>query len=345
MTTINKIATITKLEKFEDEYVYDIGINNNTPYFFGNNILVHNSCYFTVMNSLDNSFFKKTFPDFVPTKDSIVELYDKMADNMNDTFPEFMNTAFNTGIKNGSIIQASRELVGSSALFIKKKKYAIMVYDKEGTRLDKDGKKGKPKVMGLDLKRSDTPKYMQDFMYSILIELLTTLDVTSAKESIFEQIKTFRQDFRKKHPMDMGSPKRVNGITTYVEKLNAVENAKVAFHSLKAIDAKVRIPGHVRAGMNWNILRNIHNDLHMPLIVDGQKCIVCKLKPNEYAIDSIAYPVDILKKPSWLTSLPYDKFDMEDIIIDKKLENLFGIMGWDTRNADFDISDDFFSFE
>jgi hypothetical protein len=342
--TTNKIKSITKIESFDNEYVYDIGVDNSNPYFYGNNILVHNSCYFTVMNSLQNPHFVKTNPDFIPTKDSIVKLYDSLADNMNDTFADFMNKSFNTGIKNGQIIQASRELVGSTALFIKKKKYAIMVYDKEGKRLDTNGKPGKPKVMGLDLKRSDTPKMMQEFMYALLIELLTTPDITTAYTSIFEQIKVFRTEFRKMKPLDMGSPKRINGITTYAEKLSKEQSAKVAFSTLNNLDKKTRIPGHVRAGMNWNILRNIYNDIHMPLVVDGQKCIVCKLKQNEYGIDSIAYPVDIVNKPKWLLELPYDKFEMENIIIDKKLENLFGILGWDTRNADFDIEDDFFSF-
>jgi hypothetical protein len=345
MTKTTDIKSIEQLGNFNDEYVYDVGINNTTPYFFANNILVHNSCYFTVMNSLKHPYFKEQYPNFIPTKDSIVELYDNLSDEMNDTFPEFMDKAFNTGLKNGGIIKAGRELVGSTALFIKKKKYAIMVYDKEGSRLDKDGKEGKPKVMGLDLKRSDTPKYMQDFMYSLLIELLTTDDMEQAKTSIFDQIKVFRKEFRELRPLEMGSPKRVNGITTYVEKLAVEQSAKVAFSTLNTIDKKVRIPGHVRAGMNWNILRNIHNDMHMPLVVDGQKCVVCKLKPNEYSIDSIAYPVDVVTKPSWLLSLPYDKFEMEEIIIDKKLENLFGILGWNTKNADYDIEDDFFSFE
>jgi DNA polymerase elongation subunit (family B) len=57
-------------------------------------------------------------------------------------------------------------------LFITKKRYAVLNYDKEGKRLDVDGKPGKIKAMGLDLKRSDTPEYMQNFLEEILMDVL-----------------------------------------------------------------------------------------------------------------------------------------------------------------------------
>ena len=119
----------------------------------------------------------------MPPRDEIIKLYDTIGDITNDSFPEFMNKTFNTGIENGGIIKAGREIVGSTGLFIKKKKYAILVYDKEGIRYDKDGKPGKLKAMGLDLKRSDTPKIMQEFLEEILIDLLTDRKSTRLNSS------------------------------------------------------------------------------------------------------------------------------------------------------------------
>lgn len=49
--TVAPIASIEQLTDFQDEWVYDIGIHGTTPYFFGNDILVHNSCYFSVYNA------------------------------------------------------------------------------------------------------------------------------------------------------------------------------------------------------------------------------------------------------------------------------------------------------
>ena len=61
----------------------------------------------------------------------------------------------------------------SKGLFITKKRYALLYYDKEGKRTDVDGKEGKMKAMGLDLKRSDTPVFVQDFLSEILYMVLS----------------------------------------------------------------------------------------------------------------------------------------------------------------------------
>lgn len=346
----SKVKSVKSLGKSTD-YVYDIGVNDNNPYFFANNILVHNSCYFTVDGLTHTDHFKSQFPNFTITKDNVIKIYDEISDYVNNSFAEFMNTSFNAGLENGAIIKAGRELVGSSALFIKKKKYAVMVYDKEGKRLDINGKPGKPKIMGLDMKRSDTPKYMQTFMEDMLIKLLVSEDTNKAKNEIFDNIKSFRSEFKLRKSIDMGSPKRANGITVYNDKLKdmkrSVEKSAKVFEQFEKTLGKVNMPGHVRAAINWNMLRDIHNDKTAPIIVDGQKCIVCKLKKNKYGIDSIAYPVDLTIIPKWLEDLPYDRKEMENVIIDKKLENLFSILGWDTAlaNHDLDLDDDFFTLE
>ena len=64
-----------------------------------------------------------------------------------------MKKAFGVDTKQGEIIQAGREIVASSGLFITKKRYAALIYDLEGERKDVDGKLGKIKAMGVDLKR------------------------------------------------------------------------------------------------------------------------------------------------------------------------------------------------
>jgi DNA polymerase elongation subunit (family B) len=79
-----------------------------------------------------------------------------------------MEKAFHAPRKNGAIIKAGRELVADRTIFITKKRYAVNIYDKEGKRKDKDGSLGDIKAMGLDLKRADTPKYVQEFLMNVL---------------------------------------------------------------------------------------------------------------------------------------------------------------------------------
>jgi DNA polymerase elongation subunit (family B) len=100
-----------------------------------------------------------------------------------------------------------------------------MIFDSEGTRLDllseEDAKKkkvvfgeGKVKAMGLDLKRSDTPKIVQEFLSDILKDTL----LGATKNDIYEKVKTFKQVFTDLPSWEKGTPKRVNNLTNYCAK-------------------------------------------------------------------------------------------------------------------------------
>ena len=93
------------------------------------------------------------------------------------------------------------------------------------------------------------------------------------------------------------------------------------------------MPGHVRASLNWNTLRKLHDDKYSMQIADGQKVIVCKLKDNPLGYTSVAYPIDEIHLPEWFKNLPFNDDEMESTLIDNKLENLIGVLGWETRKT------------
>ena len=243
-------------------------------------------------------------------KDVCVELYDTIGDAVNESFPGFMERACHCPREMGAIIKAGRELVASKGLFIKKKRYAVLIYDLENNRLDKDGKPGKVKAMGLDLKRSDTPKVVQDFLSDILLDVLTGAE----REAIIEKVRDFKLLFQSRPAWEKGTPKRVNNLTKYT-----ADEARLG---------KANMPGHVRAAMNWNNLRKMHSDNYSTSIVDGMKTIVCKLKDNPLGYTSVGYPTDELRIPQWFRDLPFDQDAMESTIVDQKVENLLGVLEW-----------------
>ena len=106
-------------------------------------------------------------------EETCIQLYDSIAEQVNESFPAYMESAFHSPREMGEIIKGGREVVASKGLFITKKRYAVMIVDLEGRRLDVNGKAGKVKAMGLDLKRSDTPKVIQDFLSEVLYDTLT----------------------------------------------------------------------------------------------------------------------------------------------------------------------------
>lgn len=304
-----KIKSIRQLDNFQDEFVYDIGMKNeNHPWFFGNNILVHNSAYFSAWPLIKDEV-EAGIVEW--NKDIAIQLYDSIADQVNDAFPGFMKEAFHCPEEKGALIKAGRELVATKGLFITKKRYALLYYDKDGKRADKNGGNGKMKAMGLDLRRSDTPKAVQVFLLEILTDVLTGHE----KQEVMDKIIAFKKEFTAKPAWEKGSPKRVNNLTKY--------------GGLLAEKGKTTMPGHVRAALNWNTLREMNSDNYTMKIVDGTKVITCKLKANPLGWTSVAYPTDELRLPPWFLELPFDDRGMEDVVVDQKIENLLGVMGWD----------------
>lgn len=299
------------------------------------------SSYFSCIPVMDSEFFRTTYPNFVVTKESIIELYDAAAERVNQTFPPFMDKAFNTTLEKGKIIAAGREIVALKGLFIKKKKYACLLYDKDGERLDVNGKPGKIKAMGLDLKRADTPKMMQKFLNEVLMDLLTG----HTKDEIFGKILNFRRDFKRLPSWDKGTPRKVNGLTKYREKAESIF-AETNALKLKIKDKKMTIPGHVDASLNWNKLVKMNHDTYSTIISDGAKVIVCKLKPGPLKMKAVAYPIDQMHLPEWFKEMSFDDDGMENVIIDKKLNNLVAVLGWDlTESRDDNYADDFFVWD
>ena len=263
------------------------------------------------------------------SKDIAVQLYDAIADQVNESFPAFCERAFHTPRKQGGLIKGGRELVALKGLFIKKKRYAVLIYDMEGTRLDVGGKSGKVKAMGLDLKRSDTPAFMQDFLSKILLDVLTGAD----RENIIEQVREFKYLFQDRPAWEKGTPKRVNNLTK--------------FTAAEAREGRANMPGHVRAAMNWNNLRRMMGDNYSQQIVDGMKTIVCKLKDNPLGYTSVGYPTDETHLPQWFKDLPFDHDAMQNAIVDQKVDNLLGVLNWGiAENTDIKTTfDTLFSWE
>ena len=267
------------------------------------------SVYFSAYQPLKSEIDAGNIPW---TKDSVTQLYDSVAGEVNKSFPKYMQESFNCPASYGKLIAAGREAVGIKGLFITKKRYAMKIYDLEGETVDKI------KAMGLDLKRSDTPAYIQDFLSDVLDRVL----LGAEEDEIMDFIAAFRLEFKKMPGWEKGSPRRVNKLTEY--------------HSREKRKGKINMPGHVRAAINWNTLKKVYNDKYSMDIIDGQKCIVCKLKDNPMGYTSIAYPTDELRIPDWFKELPFADDEMEATLINKKLDNLIGVLDWDLGASEAD---------
>lgn len=275
------------------------------------------SCYFTAQKVFEKDIEAGKIEW---NKDTIIEIYDQIAEEVSKSFGRFMHTSFNTNLEQECVIKCGRELIGERGLFITKKRYAINVFDLEGKRQDVNGKTGKLKVMGLDIKRSDTPKFVQVFLEDVLKKLLDGNSYTALREVVAE----FQRKIRELPNWAIGTPKRVNNLTRFGKKGG-------------------NMPGHVRASLNWNDLRRMNGDKMTMEIKDGQKIIVCKVKNNPMGYTSVAYPIDEMNLPDWFKELPFDREEMEEAVLFKKLDNIFRVLEWNFRDVN-NAADEFFSF-
>ena len=284
------------------------------------------SCYFSAWSVLKNEVEQGRM---TWSKETCIALYDSIADQVNDSFPGFMEQAFHCPRDMGELIKCGREMVADRSLFITKKRYAVNIIDLEGKRLDVDGRVGKTKATGLDLKRSDTPKVIQEFLLEILNKILSG----AQRDDVIEHIRRFKYEFMERPGWEKGSPKRVNNLTKY--------------GAAEAVQGRANMPGHVRAALNWNNMRKMNGDNYSMQIVDGMKTIVCKLKSNALGWTSIGYPTDEQRLPTWFTELPFDNSLMEATVVDQKIDNLLGVLEWDlasVTNTDNTFTN-LFSFE
>lgn len=282
------------------------------------------SVYFSVAH-----YYKENDMEFNLSKDEVVELYQMIGDTVGASFPDFMDKTFNTGIENGKIVGADLEMVGSRGLFLKKKRYAILKYWEDGFRLDVDGKPGKIKAMGLEIKRSDTPKYIQNFLEETLLALL----IGESEEELRERVRSFKREFKDKPSIEKGSPKTVKNYTNKAKEFQDTGKCSV---------------GHVKAAIYWNRLRELNDDMSVPEATDGTKVIVCDLKPNPLGITKVGYPIDCADYlPEWFMELPFDDDTMETAVLTKKLGNIFGILDMDigiTEKSTIELNTGFFDW-
>lgn len=259
---------------------------------------------------INNDYFKKAHPDFEFTKENIIAFSNDVADKINDSFPEHLMKIFHCNEERASLQKAAKEVVASRGIFVSKKRYALLVYEHDGYRKD-IGDIGEMKIMGLQVKRSDCPQLVRNLLKDMLKSLLQY----GSKDKLIDILKEFGENkWKLLKPWEKGTPKACNKLTYYTEQYIATKKCSV---------------GQVMASINWNMLIDIYKDKRTPKILDGNKIIVCKLKPNNaFNMNSVAFPVDLAIFPEWFKSLPFDEQSMKDSVVDTTIDTIFGVLGW-----------------
>jgi hypothetical protein len=112
--------------------------------------------------------------------------------------------AYQRNIRVPEVMDMKREAIANVGIYIGKKNYALNLLDNEGTRYPD----GKTKIIGLNIKKTNLPKFIRNKMLEFLKILFTD------NESKFQQeFLKFKGEFRTFDIQDISFPKGVNIIT------------------------------------------------------------------------------------------------------------------------------------
>ena len=248
----------------KEDWVYDIEVEDNHN-FFGNNILVHNSCYYHLEP------FVRKYQEKNPglNINEYVDWVDKFEEKViqpviQKTIDDF---AYELNAYNKDKIGAAREIIADTAVFTAKKKYYARVRDNEGTRYPDD--KPKIKVMGLEIIKSSTPKWSQRYLKQAIPHILD-----KDEADLRAWVKSIKQEFVRVNLNDIASAGGVSRLDYDIRKDTVPIGSRAAIMH------------------NMYIQQRGLQDRYAP-IQGGDKCKrIFLIEPNKFNSNIIAFTSD-----------------------------------------------------
>jgi DNA polymerase elongation subunit (family B) len=197
------IKTIEQIGQFEDEYVYDIEMDDDTHTFIGNDILVHNSTYMTFQPVLDSCDWKEDPKDFIlKMKELRLENY------LKQKFEEY-SKRFNTE----NLQYFELEKIAYSGLMMAKKKYVLDVaWADPGINYKPQEKLA---FTGVEIVQSSTSKFARKVLKELvkyIFEHGKKLDYSDA----VKKLKEYKREFVMQEPDDICKGVSIGDYEKYV---------------------------------------------------------------------------------------------------------------------------------
>ncbi len=176
------IESCEQIEQFEDEYVYDVEMSDETHTFIANDILVHNSLYISFKPLLESCDWSGDPVDF------ILKLREYKLDSFFrekfDGYAEQFNTK---NIQNFEL-----EKIARSGLMIAKKKYILDIAWKD------PGIKYKPQDLitytGVEIIQSSTPRFTKKVLKELVYYLFKEGKNLNYAE-VIRKLKEYKKEF------------------------------------------------------------------------------------------------------------------------------------------------------
>lgn len=236
-----------------------------------------------------------------------------------------------------------REVIAESGFFLdKKKRYAMLVKDDEGVRLDHP----KLKVVGLELLRSSTPAAVKPWLKEAIRVILD-----NDRYKLVSWLKDKRDIYETLPIEDISQNTSVSNITKYLDAI--VEDGVFKGYVLRKPENKIKdswsgaekvqrlgIPINSMAAINFNdYIQRCGLTKKYEAIREGSKIKMLRLKPNPYFYEVIGY------EGYWNKDFDLTEYIDRDTMFEKTfkqyIRNITDTFGW---NLDLDLTvDDLFN--
>ena len=281
----DKIEICECIGSFEDEYVYDIEMIDETHTFIANDILVHNSLYISYEN------FVKTFDGWeqmTPEERGriVVEFNTKYLDAHNrEVMDAHYKSRFVDSVQNFEL-----ETLALSGVWLDvKKRYAQVLLWKDGKTYSIE--EGLPmKSKGLELIKASYPKQTREGLQRLTRYLLE--DDGDSKYLLHRLNAKMQEEKRLYYAAD------IDDICASM-KINGYKQYMICDNSPFGLQVKAKCPANVRAAGNYNRLRQIHKLPGDPIYGGKVKYYVYMPEGSTKAKDLEYFAYQAQNYPKW----------------------------------------------
>jgi hypothetical protein len=248
-TRFSKIASCEQIGEFDDEYVYDLeideeGYDNQT--FFANDILVHNSNYVTFQEVVDSCDWKGD------PKDLILKINEyRIGEYLKACFEKYSKK---WGTQNYQDFEM--ENLAINGIFLGKKKYVTNLVYSDGLHMDP---LSQIKTVGVEMIKGGTPPFVREKLIYLTKFIFAKGRSFDIREFV-KELKDIKRDFKIQEPRNISAAIAINNYEKYI--LNDVTELEVT----KGCPIQVRAAAY----HNYLLNRSKYKDKY-PLIRSGEK--------------------------------------------------------------------------
>lgn len=283
------IDSVECIGMFEDEYVYDIEMEDAPHTFFANDILVHNSAYFNAQPFVDKvigptgKLTDKNIKHICKDIDNFVNKHIN-AECFNIVKKDLHSTIDSIGFK--------REAFASIGAFLAKKRYILYLRECEGIATDKF------KYVGVEIKKTEIPLTVRN-MLAYLVE--TSFKEVWNEAKYTEELRKLWIQYQKLSPIEVAYFKGLNKEKSFEGFMTPERGAQV----------------HARAAIYYNqLIKELKISYKYESLRQGDRLRYLWLKANnDYNLDAIGFKDVYPKEFESIFIIDYEKMFKKMIMV------------------------------